>query len=84
MSGEREIRRAISGIWRNYPDGCVTVGPCPTEGCKNMGRGSGKCADCYEKELASIVGGKYASEYRLYVKRIRTMEINMIEWTRDD
>lgn len=41
-------------LHRNFPDGCSTFGPCPNK-CGNMGRGSGRCADCLTKELGKMI-----------------------------
>lgn len=40
-----------------------TYGPCPTTGCTNSGRGSGRCEQCLTQALGEIVGQGHAEAY---------------------
>jgi hypothetical protein len=51
------------GIDRHYQYGTHTVGPCPTVGCEDMGRGGGLCAFCHEAKLAEYAGDRLAALY---------------------
>lgn len=51
-----------NGIKRNHPSWPSTFGYC-CNGCKTMARGSGKCANCFEKELAKVVGEDLAHKF---------------------
>lgn len=54
MSKIREVEKLISGLFYQYPTGVSTFNVCD---CKRLlARGSGKCAQCLETELADIVG----------------------------
>ena len=56
-----------SGLQRNYVDWPSTFGKC-SGGCDTLARGSGLCADCYERKLAEIVGEESASHFHDAVK----------------
>ena len=57
----------VSGLQRNYVDWPSTFGKC-SSGCGELARGSGLCADCYERKLAEIVGEGAASHFHDAVK----------------
>ena len=61
---EESIRQVVHNLWRQYPTGITTFGPCSTEGCDHEARGSAKCADCCTQELAGWVGVKLAVRYQ--------------------
>lgn len=50
------IEQLISEIRYQLPLGVTTFGPCATEGCAEMARGSRRCIDCLEKELCDKCG----------------------------
>ncbi|MCP4393370.1 MAG: hypothetical protein GY804_03755 [Alphaproteobacteria bacterium] len=56
-----------NGIMRNYPFWPSTFGQC-RNACGNSGRGSGLCADCYEKKLTKLVGNPLAHHFHLSVQ----------------
>lgn len=74
MTQEQTVREAINLIWRNHPSWPSTFSKCPNEGCENLGRGGSRCADCAEKELASVVGKRKAAKFHNLVKEIKTLE----------
>ncbi len=86
-SREDKLQKAFRDLWRNYPGWPSTFGPC-SQKCKEeaYGRGSGPCADCCEKELADLVGPRYAHEYHVSIKELRELEKDMLEdineWTK--
>jgi hypothetical protein len=57
---EPALERMISDLWRNHPEWPSTFGPC-SEGCGNLGRGSGPCADCIERAIGLLVGQPMAA-----------------------
>lgn len=69
MSNLMKADKAVSGILHNYPRWPSTFGACATEGCQGIGRGCGKCALCYEKELAELVGEDLAEAFHESVKK---------------
>ena len=71
MSIESKTRENMRGIDRNYPDGGSTFGPCLNKcGSGKGARGSGLCADCYEKLLAEQCGKELALEYHVKVRSL--------------
>lgn len=67
MCRESEIREIERGIWRNYPTFPTTFSLCPNND-GNSARGTGLCAECYEKKLAKIVGGYRALKLHNSIK----------------
>lgn len=72
-SGESAMWEALHHLWRNYPRWPSTFGRC-SRGCEEMGRGSGPCADCCERDLAQVVGEDLAAEYHNRVRALRETE----------
>ncbi len=56
-----------NGIMRNYPFWPSTFGACRNACGRGSARGSGLCANCYEDELAKIVGNPLAHKFHLSV-----------------
>ena len=68
MSRLMEADSLISNIFRSYPRWPSTFGECANKCGRGMGRGCGKCAYCYEDELAELVGTDLAKQLHDSVK----------------
>lgn len=80
-SKEPEIRKAMSGVWRNLQDG-TTFSACGN-GCKDKwGRGGGPCIDCYEKELAGLTSIDDAKHFVACVRAVKKSESKLTEFRR--
>lgn len=78
MTTESQIREACRLVWRNLPQSASTFGECPR--CHNaLGRGSGPCLKCAEKELAALTGENMASVYVRACRTVRDLEEQMVE-----
>ncbi len=74
---KRELYDIIHDLQRNYPGFPSTFGPCINQ-CGNHARGGGYCADCCEKQLASLTGSKkLASELHFHIKRLSALKAEM-------
>ena len=72
---EEGLNGILFQLWRNYPQGVSTFGPCSRKcGPKSSARGAGVCAACLEKDLAALVGEVNAGSYHFCVRAIRRME----------
>ena len=58
MNKEQKFHSALLHLRRNYSHGASTYGNCCVDNCKNNARGSGKCAEHLEAEIAEILGDK--------------------------
>jgi hypothetical protein len=66
------LERMISDLWKNYPEGTSTFGPC-SEKCGGSGRGSGPCASCVERAIGILVGDALAAcGLRRHIVDVRT------------
>ncbi len=68
MGKETDFYNALGALRYNYPSSVSTFGPCCTDCCNNSARGSGKCANCAEGELAKIVGDRIAMKIHNAIK----------------
>jgi hypothetical protein len=73
MSDKRKaFDEAIYLVWRNFPSGASTFGPCDCG--RGAGRGSGPCLKCAQEKLSNIVGEIKAHRFVQHVKELRAME----------
>lgn len=68
LEEEKLFHEALYTIRYNYPGAISTFGNCCIDGCKNTARGSGKCPDCAEKDMAKITGNKIAMKIHNSIK----------------
>jgi len=66
------------GIFQNHPRWPTTFGACSNK-CGNTGRGSGKCADCFEKDLSGLVGKEMAHKFHQSVKDTTALWFDIYE-----
>ena len=72
----------IGGLLRQYPYWPSTFGPCNTDGCSESARGSGYCANCFEKKLAEFIGNKeLASELHRAIRQVSLLKHFVMEET---
>lgn len=77
---EEKLHNIIHAMRYNYPLQVSTFGNCAIKSCNNSARGSGKCGDCCEKELAELTGKPMAAnEFHLNTKRNARILSAMIE-----
>ena len=70
MSKTEQFFSLLYQLNRNYGQGVSTFGACSTDGCKQSGRGSGRCADCCEREIAVLINdGEVAFCIRDYTRK---------------
>ena len=74
----------VTGIMRNYPHWPSTFSNCTTEGCNQMGRGYGLCADCHEKKLAEYCGEAMAKRFHESISNANKIYHSMIKIIRDE
>ena len=85
MNPEEEIKHriddAMGGIWHNNPSPrwATKVSNCCQPRCLGIARGGGKCAGCYERDLACLTHSKLAREFHEAVKEVRRLEKECLE-----
>ena len=63
------FNHALYVMRENYASYPVTMGACCVESCGKMARGSGKCPDCCEEEIAELIGDEaLAAEIHSHTK----------------
>lgn len=68
LNKEKDFGNALYNIRYNYPNIVTTFGGCCVDGCKNTARGSGKCPDCSERDMAKIIGDRIAMKIHNAIK----------------
>ncbi len=68
MKNEKLFYEALYSMRYNYQNIVTTYGICCIDGCKKIARGSGKCPDCIENEMAQLVGDEIAMKIHDAIK----------------
>ena len=75
-----EIECLIHDLIRQYPAWPSTFSTCE---CKRMmARGGGKCAMCYEEELAKRIDGELAADIHEAIKHLAKLKDDALELKR--
>ena len=70
-----QVTRLMDNIKAQYPCFPATFNQC---GChRDIARGTGKCATCYEEELAALVGHDQAEYYHKKVRKLADLYIKL-------